>query len=264
MEEPANTPQAIWGRELKHYRNRAGLTQAELAARLYCSDSLISSIETGQAPATPDFAETVDRELCLDGVLVRTLDYRKNEPAYPTWFIDWLPAEQKAVLIRSFEVALISGLLQTPDYARAILNGNEADVESRLMRQEILTKEPAPAALFVILDEAALRRDIGGATVMREQLQHLAKLGEAENVSVRVVRSRRHRGVRGPFSIATLADGSQVAQTDTAFGGVVSTRTEDIATATASWESISSAALPEDMSRDLILKTAEELWNHHS
>jgi hypothetical protein len=152
----------------------------------------------------------------------------------------------------------------TPDYARAILNGNEADVESRLMRQEILTKEPAPAALFVILDEAALRRDIGGATVMREQLQHLAKLGEAENVSVRVVRSRRHRGVRGPFSIATLADGSQVAQTDTAFGGVVSTRTEDIATATASWESISSAALPEDMSRDLILKTAEELWNHHS
>jgi transcriptional regulator with XRE-family HTH domain len=146
MEEPPNTPQAIWGRELKHYRNRAGLTQAELAARLYCSDSLISSIETGQAPAMPDFAEAADRELSTDGVLVRTLDYRKNEPAYPTWFIDWLPAEQ----------------------------------------------------------------------------------------------------------------------TDTAFGGAVSTRTEDIATATASWESISSAALPEDMSRDLILKSAEELWNHHS
>jgi transcriptional regulator with XRE-family HTH domain len=264
MEEPPNTPQAIWGRELKHYRIRAGLSQAELAARLYCSDSLISSIETGQAPATADFAEAADRELSTDGALVRTLDYRKNEPAYPTWFIDWLPAEEKAVLIRWFEVALIPGLLQTPDYARAILYGNEADVESRLARQTILMREPTPVSLFVILDEAALRRDIGGAVTMYEQLQHLAKLGEAENVSIRIVRSQRHRGVRGPFALATLTDGAQVVQTETALGGVVSTRTDDIATVTASWESISSAALPGDMSRDLILKTAEELWKHHS
>lgn len=256
------TPQAIWGRELRFYRERAGLTQVELATQVKYSASLISGIETGQAPATEDFAKAADRELNTEGALFRLLDWRKGVPAYPAWFIDWIPAEAKADLLRWFEVALIPGLLQTPDYARAILYGNEADVESRLTRQGVLTREPTPVAFFCVVDEAALRRDIGGAAVMYEQLQHLSKASEAENVSVRVVASKRHQGVRGPFAIATLGDGSQVAQIGTAFGGAVSTRTEDVATVTASWEAISSAALPEDMSRDLILKIAEELWKH--
>jgi transcriptional regulator with XRE-family HTH domain len=260
MDSEHFTPQAIWGRELRFCRERSGLTQAELATRLYCSDSLISSIETGQAPATEEFAKAADRELNTDGALLRLLDWRKGVPAYPSWFIDWLPAEEKAVLIRSFEVALIPGLLQTPDYARAML-GDETDVSARISRQAILTREvPPPVDLYCVLDEAALRRDIGGAAVMYEQCQHLAKMGEAENISVRVVPSRKHRGVRGPFAIATLEGGAQVAHTETAFGGVVSTRTEDIATATASWEAISSASLPEDMSRDMIMRIAEELW----
>ncbi len=256
------SPQAIWGRELRFYRERAGLTQAEFATRVRYSTSLISGIETGQSPATEEFAKAADRELETEGTLFRLLDWRKGLPAYPTWFVEWIPAEEKALLLRSFEVALIPGLLQTPDYARAILYGNEADVESRLTRQGILTRDSAPVTLFCSLDEAVLRRDIGGAAVMYEQLQHLAKVGEAENISVRIVPTKRHRGVRGPFAIATLEDGSQVAHTETAFGGVVSTRTEDVTTVTASWEAISSAALPEDMSRDLILKIAEELWKH--
>jgi hypothetical protein len=66
--------------------------------------------------------------------------------------------------------------------------------------------------------------------------------------------------VRGQFAIATLGGGAQVALTETAFGGVVSTRAEDITTVTASWEAISSASLPEDMSRDMIMRLAEELW----
>jgi transcriptional regulator with XRE-family HTH domain len=91
MHEQQFTPQAIWGRELRFHRERAGFTQAELASRLYCSDSLISSIETGQAPATPEFAEAADEALNTDGVLLRQLDWRKGVPAYPTWFIDWIP-----------------------------------------------------------------------------------------------------------------------------------------------------------------------------
>lgn len=260
MDDERFTPQAIWGRELRFYREKSELTQAELAARLFCSDSLISSIETGQSPATEEFAKAADAALNTDGALFRLLDWRKGVPAYPSWFIDWLPAEEKAVLIRGFEVALMPGLLQTEDYARAML-GNEADVSARLSRQAILTREaPPPVELYCVLDQAVLRRDIGGATVMYAQCQHLAKMGEAENVSIRIVPSRKHRGVRGPFAMATLEGGSQVAHTETAFGGVVSTRTEDIATVTASWEAISSASLPEDMSRDMIMRIAEELW----
>ncbi|MGH3381902.1 MAG: helix-turn-helix domain-containing protein [Actinoallomurus sp.] len=254
-----NSPQAVWGRELRHYRDRANLTQAEFAERIRYSDSLISSIETGQAPATEEFAKRADQELNTDGALIRLLDWRKGVPAYPTWFVDWLPAEESAVLIRWFEVALIPGLLQTPDYALAML-ANETEVATRLARQEILTREARPVELYCVLDEAVLRRDIGGASVMYEQLQQLAKLGETETISIRIVPSRKHRGVRGPFAIATLESGTQVAMTETAFGGVVSNRTEDVATVTASWEAIGSASLPEDMSRDMILRIAEELW----
>lgn len=252
------SPQAIWGRELRYYRERAGLTQNELADTINYSDSLISSIETGHAPATEEFAEAADGALNSDGALVRTLDWRKGAPAYPSWFIDWIPAEEKALLIRLFEMAMIPGLLQTPDYALAML-GDETDVAARIARQSILTRGN-PVDFYCVLDESTLRRDIGGARVMYEQLQYLAKMGGSENIGIRIVPCKRHRGLRGPFAIATLENGTQVAQTDTAFGGVVSNRTEDVATVTVSWEAISSAALPEDMSRDLILKTAEELW----
>ncbi len=156
------TPQAIWGRELRFYRERAGLTQTELAQRIKYSDSLISSIETGQAPATEDFAKAADRELDTDGALSRLLDWRKAAPPYPSWFVDWIPAEEKAVLLRSFEVALIPGLLQTSDYARALLYGVEKDVEARIARQAILARKDAPPVrLFCVLDEAALHRDVG-------------------------------------------------------------------------------------------------------
>ncbi|MEV0398490.1 helix-turn-helix transcriptional regulator [Actinoallomurus sp. NPDC050550] len=256
------TSQAIWGRELRHYRKAASFTQAQLAAKIFCSESLISSIETGQAPATPEFAKDADEALNTGGTLSRTLDWRKGAPAYPAWFVDWIPVEDGAVQLRVFEIDLIHGLLQTPDYACALLGGDEAAVEARLLRQSVLTRaDPPPPALYCVLDESALRRNVGGAKVMYEQLQHLLKASERENVSIQVVPSRAHRGVRGPFAVGTSEDGSETAQADNAFGGAVSTRPEDLATVVSSWESIRTEALPADMSRDLIRKIAEELWS---
>ncbi|MCW2944152.1 MAG: helix-turn-helix domain protein, partial [Actinoallomurus sp.] len=236
-------------------------TQAQLSDLIYCSESLISGIETGQVPATPEFAEAADKALETGGGLLRTLDWRKGAPAYPAWFVDWLPVEDKAILLRAFEIDLIYGLLQTPDYARAVLGTDDTAVEARLVRQSILTREsPPPPALHCVLDEAALRRDVGGAMVMYEQLHHLADLGASENISIQIVPSRFHRGVRGPFVLATLGDGTDVVHVDNAVGGIVTARPEDLATVVASWESIRSESLPTDMSRDLIVRTAEELW----
>lgn len=253
------TPQAIWGRELRFHRERANLTQTELAQRIKYSDSLISSIETGQAPATEDFAKAADRELDTAGALTRLLDWRKSAPPYPAWFVDWIPAEEKAVRLRAFEINVIYGLLQTPDYARAVFGGETNAVETRLDRQRVLRREdPPPVELHCVLDESALRRKVGSVATMREQLLFLLKA--AENVSVQVVPSINHRGVRGPFTIATLADGKEVAYTEGAFGGAVSTRPEDIATVITSWEAIRCEALPVGMSRDLIAHIAEE-WD---
>jgi transcriptional regulator with XRE-family HTH domain len=74
MNDDYYRPQAIWGRELRHYRKAAGLTQAQLSDLIYCSESLISGIETGQVPATPEFAEAADKALETGGGLLRTLD----------------------------------------------------------------------------------------------------------------------------------------------------------------------------------------------
>ncbi|GAA0353967.1 helix-turn-helix domain-containing protein [Actinoallomurus spadix] len=256
------SPQAIWGRELRHYRKAASLTQAQLAEKIYCSESLISSIETGQAPATPEFAEAADEALTTGGALSRTLDWRKGTPAYPAWFVDWIPVEDTAVQLRVFEIDLIYGLFQTPGYAHALLGGDEAAVEARMLRQNVLSRQsPPPPTLYCVLDESALRRNVGGAQVMYEQLQHLLKLSERDNINIQIVPSRAHRGVRGPFAVATAEDGSETAQADNAFGGAVSTRPEDLATVGSSWESIRTEALPVDMSRDLIRRIAEELWS---
>lgn len=106
------SPQAIWGRELRHYRQRADLTQIQVAELTGYSESLVSSVETGQAPATPEFAEACEKVLKTDGALLRQLDYRKAE-RFPTWFGEWPIIESKATTLRNFELAVVPGLLQT-------------------------------------------------------------------------------------------------------------------------------------------------------
>ncbi|MFC5946480.1 Scr1 family TA system antitoxin-like transcriptional regulator, partial [Micromonospora harpali] len=138
------TPQAIWGRELRHYRKAAGLTQGQLAERIHFSESLISGVETGQLPASPEFAETCDRILNTGGALSRLLDWRKGR-SFPSWFGKWHDKEQVATTLRTYQPLVIPGLLQTEAYARAVLRGDEAAVEARLHRQTILSREdPQP------------------------------------------------------------------------------------------------------------------------
>lgn len=105
MEAPDDRPlqpQAIWGRELRHYRTNAGLTQAELAERINFSESLISGIETGQVPASVPFAQACDREFATGGALLRALDFRKAR-RFPSGFAEYLEVEKKTAMIRWYE-----------------------------------------------------------------------------------------------------------------------------------------------------------------
>ncbi|GAB2813786.1 helix-turn-helix transcriptional regulator [Actinoallomurus bryophytorum] len=248
------TPMAIWGRELKHYRQAAGLTQAELAQRINYSTSLISQIETGQVPATVEFAESCDKQLTTGGTLTRTLDYRKGS-AFPTWFGKWLPYEQGADVLRTFQPNVIYGLLQTEAYARALLDG---DVTARMERQLILD-QAEPPTLHVVLDETVLWRNVGGAEVMYEQLMHLVE-SSSRSIKIQVLPSDVNLGTQGPFVLATLENGSTAAYLETAVRGLVTVAPDDIARAEALWESIKAEALPLGMSKELIKRTAEERW----
>ena len=156
------SPQAIWGRELRHYRQEAGLTQAQLAQKIHFSESLISGIETGQLPASPEFAECCDEVLATGSALHRLLDWRKGQ-VFPAWFGKWRDKEQVATTLRTYEPLIIPGLLQTEPYARVLLRGNETAVAARLHRQLILTREdPSPPTFRCVIDEAVLYRPSAG------------------------------------------------------------------------------------------------------
>lgn len=251
------TPMAIWGRELKHYRQVAGLTQAELAEKINYSTSLISQIETGQLPASVEFAEVCDRELHTGGTLKRTLDYRKGS-VFPSWFGEWLPYEEGAAVLKTFQPNVVDGLLQTEAYAQALLGG---DVSARMERQKILER-PEPPTLHVVLDETVLWRDVGGAEVMYEQLMHLVEIS-SDHIKIQILPNNTNLGMQGPLVLAKLPNGSTAAYVETVLRGMVTVAPDDIARADAVWESIKAEALPLGMSMELIKRTAEERWTSH-
>ncbi|MER6950110.1 helix-turn-helix transcriptional regulator [Nonomuraea sp. NPDC000554] len=253
------SPQAIWGRELRHYRQEAGLTQAQLAEKIHFSESLISGVETGQLPASPEFARCCDDVLVTGGALQRLLDWRRGQ-VYPSWFGKWRDKEQMATTLRTYQPLLIPGLLQTEAYARVLLRGNETAVSGRLNRQLILTREdPAPPCLRCVIDEAVLHRPIGGPEVMREQLCRLVSM-IGPRLSVQVLPHGMHSGLLGGFVLATLADGADVLYAETAVRGITTSDRDDVSAAVERFEAIRTEALPLNMSIDLITEAAEERW----
>lgn len=256
MNEHTYTPMAIWGRELRHYRKLAGLTQLELAAEINYSHSLVSQAETGQVPASEEFAAACEKRLNSGGALVRLLDYRKGD--IPPWQVEWMPYEEGAGVIRTFQTRLIYGLLQTEAYARVVLDGDEPAIARRLDRQAILHRTEPPM-LYVVLDEAVLYRPVGGPEAMREQLMHLVEISSSR-VQIQILPNGGHLATQGPFVLATLENGTTAAYLETGIRGLVATSLADIARGNAAWEAIRADALPVGMSKDLIKRTAEERW----
>jgi transcriptional regulator with XRE-family HTH domain len=173
---------------LRYHRERAGLSRPELARQVNKSVSLIQAIELGQRVATPDVTTDLEQALATEGALSRLRDEIGDglgyQP-YPAWFQDWLISEREAKKLRWFEPMLVPGLLQTEAYARAIflarfgMTADEVDenVAARLKRHEILARDQ-PTTLWVIVDEAVLRRPVGGPKVMREQVNHLIDVAQ--------------------------------------------------------------------------------------
>ncbi|MFF5207217.1 helix-turn-helix domain-containing protein [Streptosporangium sp. NPDC000396] len=253
------TPQAIWGRELRHYRKEAGLTQGQLAQKIHFSESLISGVETGQLPASPEFAQACDENLGTGGALHRLLDWRKGQ-VFPSWFGEWREREQVATTLRTYQPLVIPGLLQTEAYARVLLFGDEATIEARLNRQAILVRdEPQPPIFRCVIDEGVLHRPIGGPEVMREQLEHLVSMVNSR-LTVQVVPHGMHSGLMGGFVIATLDGGGDVLYAETAIRGITTSDLKEVAMAVECFEVIRTEALPLGMSIDLIKRTAEEKW----
>ena len=270
--ERSGTPAGVFGAELRYYRMRAGLSQKDLAAKVNVSHDVISKIETGERPPAEDFPPRLDAvpELDTRGALTRLWDHLKKghkQRAYG-WFQPWADIEAEATVLRWYEPLVVPGLLQTEDYARAILSarpdGNLTDLDdqvaARLARQAILDRPDAPQ-LWCVLDEGVLHRAIGGPKVMRSQLFRLAEAAEHPKTTIQVIPfGGAHAGLLGGFIIADLEGSPPMAYLETAAHGQVTDSPAVTAHLALSFDRLRSEALPWTASRDLIRKVAEQQW----
>ena len=268
----AGTPAGVFGAELRFYRTRAGLSQKDLAAQANVSHDVISKIETGERPPAEDFPPRLDAvpEVDTRGALTRLWDHLKkgHKQRLYGWFQQWADIEAQATVLRWYEPLVVPGLLQTEEYARAILSarpdGNLDDLDeqvaARLARQAILDRTGAPQ-LWCILDEGVLHRAIGGSKVMRSQLYRLAEVAEHPKTTIQVIRSGgAHAGLLGGFIIADLDNKPPVAYLETAAHGQVTDSALVTAHVALSFDRLRAEAESWAASRDLIRKVAEERW----
>lgn len=214
------------GKQVRLLRERAGLTQRELGERLGYSEDLISSLERGRRTPQREFLEAADELLGAGGLLRATVEDVEKAKArarvrHPAWFRDYARLEASAVEINFFSMVTVPGLLQTEDYARVTFTVRQPlwaeeiidqRVAARMARQELLTGWPPPIVTAVI-DEAVLRRDIGGRKVQKDQLRHLLHVGRLRSTTLQVLPlgCDENPGVDGPFVLLTPRGKSPVA-----------------------------------------------------
>ncbi|MEU7009840.1 helix-turn-helix transcriptional regulator [Streptomyces sp. NPDC046332] len=187
------TPREKYGEELRLRRVAAGLTQEALGDLVVCSPTLISHFEAGRRLPKPDDARRIDRALGTDGFFARWLE--DLESKYADHFASAAELEKQATLIEQFALSLVPGVFQTPDYARALFQAyrpnhtaEELDeaVVIRTKRSRLLDG-PLNPVIWTLLDEAVLRRVVGGRQVMAEQLHKIADMAEAGRIRLHVL-----------------------------------------------------------------------------
>jgi transcriptional regulator with XRE-family HTH domain len=270
--EAGTSPLAVFGAELRHWRTAAGLSQEQLGDRIGYSGAQVGAVETARRMPGADFTQRCDAELDTGGALARLLDRLKGllrNQAYPAWFRGWPNVEREAATLRWWEPMVVPGLLQTREYAQAILGVQpgvtedrlEELVAARLERQTVLAGEPPPF-LWCLLDEGVLHRCVGSPKVTHDQLAHLVEMSGLAQVTVQVVPSSAgaHAGMLGNFVIAGLGEAPSIVYLDTAAAGQIVETPGVVDQVTLVWEALRSEALPRVASRDLIAKIAEEKW----
>lgn len=266
--------------KLRALRTDKGLSCADVAHALDCSETKISRMETGERGLYADDvaavlgflrapSETRHELLGLvrDG---QERNWHEIHGKLPTNWKDLIRFENDAVAISNYEPLVIPGLAQTPDYARAIIHGTnprlsdgevETLVATRLSRQVILSRRPAPK-VHLIVDEMVLRRPVGDAAVLRDQLRQLRALADRPNVTVQVVpfAAGVHPGLEGPLVILDFASDPSLFHAESR--GVSSFLEEDeqVQGARVSWRGLCAVALSAEDSARLIASNAGELY----
>lgn len=263
--DPKSSMWALIAYYLRFCRLQRKLTGDLMGEILGCSKSTVSRLETGALQLTPEQAAILDRAWDTGGIFGFLVWYATLGHD-PDWFRQYVDLECRASVIKTWQVDLVPGLLQTPDYARAgLATGNlkdaEAALEKRLTRQTILDQADPPT-LWFLLSQTLLELPCGGVEVMKAQLAHIIELSHRPNVGVRVVPKSigHHPGLDGAFMLMTLAEPHmEVAYIEAPGGGRLASSAAEVASYALRYDQIGQHALPEGLSRDLIKQIMEAM-----
>ena len=236
--------------ELRRIREERGLSVAQAAKAAGWGSSKLSRFETAERRiVAADLNRLLDSYGIKDSAKREALHDLSRQAKERGWWWKYrdvfgaraLPDfEAEASVIRTYESIVIPGLLQTPDYAAALFKGDchappeqiDRLVEARIVRREILTRIDQPPRLTAVIDEAALRRPIGGWAIMREQIDYLLRIGRAHNIDIQVLpfSAGAHSGLSGSFTILDFPDPTDmsVVYTDTLTSGSFEEQTDDV------------------------------------
>ena len=218
----------LLGAQLRRLREAKGITLEEAGHKIRASHSKMSRLELGRVGFKDrDVADLLTEYDVLDEQerdMLRALARQANAQGWwhvysdilATWFEAYVGLEEAASTVRAYEVQFVPGLLQTEDYARAVTMLGYADapaeeierrVSLRIARQRLLKVED-PLQLWAVVDEAVLKRPLGGPGVMRGQIEHLIEVTAMRNVTLQVIpfNSGGHAAAGGPFSILRFAE----------------------------------------------------------
>ncbi|MFF7354237.1 MULTISPECIES: helix-turn-helix domain-containing protein [Streptomyces] len=268
------------GQELRRLRELKGMTAEEVAERLLVSQSKISRLENGRR----SISQRDVRDLCgvyevEDQRIVDSLMEMARDSRQQGWwhtfgdipYSVYIGLETDAESLRVYEPQLVTGLLQTRAYAEALVQGAlpetstaeiEKRVQVRMRRQERITAETNPLRLWVVLDEAALRRVVGSKLVMREQLEHLIEMSQLPHVTVQVLPFEvgAHPGLNGQYAILEFTDAadSSVVYLEGVTSDLYLEKAQDVQKYAVMYEHLRAQSLNVEQSRQYIAKVAKQ------
>ncbi|MFF3753987.1 helix-turn-helix transcriptional regulator [Streptomyces sp. NPDC002018] len=218
--DPSSSPRAMLGAELRYHREEKGMSQGELGQPLFVSGAFIGMLEMGVRRMQPEFAVKFDEIFGTGEYFFRNCEVLKKSK-YPDHFAEAAEAEATALVIKEYAPLLIPGLLQTEAYARAVFRAyrptateEEIDelVAARLERAKLL-KHPTTPVVWGALDEAVLRRPIGGTAAMAEALRHITALIRRHRIIVQVLpfAAGAHSGLNGSLKLMEFEEAPTLA-----------------------------------------------------
>ncbi|MFF9059954.1 helix-turn-helix domain-containing protein [Streptomyces sp. NPDC101213] len=268
------------GQELRRLREDKGMTAEQVADRLLVSQSKISRLENGRR----SISQRDVRDLCgvyevEDQRIVDSLMQMAKDSRQQGWwhafgdvpYSVYIGLETDAASLRVYDPQVVPGLLQTRQYAETLISGAlpetaateiEKRVQVRMRRQERISAEENPLRLWTVMDEAALRRVVGGKALMRDQLEHLVEQSRLPHVTVQVIpfEMGAHPGLNGQYAILEFPDAadSSVVYIEGVTSDLYLEKPNDVQKYSVMYEHLRAQALNVDQSRQFIADIAKE------